>query len=154
LKALIRDLRPKETVLLIEPDRRLFPVAALKALPDVTLKDITALDDVRFFHAKAIIAQTAKADHVLFGSANCTASGLGSKPGPLNEEACLYRRLSPDAAVEALGLALLLADNDLKREEIEPPQIEDDLKLAELAKRNPGRFECLHDRLTWWPPDP
>lgn len=155
LKALIAELKPKQTMLLIEPDRRLFPVAALKTMPYIALRDISTLDAARFFHAKAIIAQTSKADHVLFGSANCTVAALGTKASAgINEEACLYRRLPPKAAIAALGIGDLLArENALKSEDIKPPQIEDDLKLAELANRNAGRFECFHGILTWWPPD-
>ncbi len=67
--------------------------------------DIGTLDPARFFHAKAIIAQTAQADHVLFGSANCTTAALGNASfSGINEEACLYRRLPPQAAVQALVL--------------------------------------------------
>ena len=72
LKQFVAELGPREMVLLIEPDRRLFPVNALKEFSDIALRDISVLDDKRFFHAKAIIVQTKEWDHVLFGSANCT----------------------------------------------------------------------------------
>jgi hypothetical protein len=72
LRYLIAQLAPQETLLLIEPKRCLFPASALKDLPDIKLIDLNTLDPSRFFHAKAVIAQTAEADHVLLGSANCT----------------------------------------------------------------------------------
>ena len=113
------------------------------------------LDKTRFFHAKAIIAQTSKADHILFGSANCTSAALGSLAAAgINEEACLYRRLPAQASIAALGLEVFLTpEHEIERSEIAPQEPEDDLPLSELAKRNPGRFECIYDTLIWWPPD-
>ena len=155
LKMLIEQLNPAETILLIEPDRGLFPVNALKTLPDVLLRNISVLDKTRFFHAKAIIAQTSKADHVLFGSANCTSAALGGLAAVgINEEACLYRRLPSQASIAALGLdAFLTPEHEIDRGKIPPQEPEDKLPLSELAKRNPGRFECIYDTLIWWPPD-
>ena len=155
LRSLIEELTPDETVLLIEPKRRLFPVEALTTLPAVRLRDLSLLDPVRFFHAKAIIAQTADADHILFGSANCTLAALGTRTiAPINQEACLYRQLRSMAAIEALSLtSILTSENELNPEDIEPQKAEDELPLSELEQRNPGRFECVYDMLTWWPPN-
>ena len=155
LKMLIGQLKPAETILLIEPDRGLFPSQPLTQLPDVILRNIGVLDKTRFFHAKAVIAQTSNADHVLFGSANCTSAALGSLAAVgINEEACLYRRLPPQASIGALGLeAFLTPEHEIDRGTIAPQEPEDDLPLTELAKRNPGRFECIYDTLIWWPPD-
>jgi hypothetical protein len=155
LKYLIGEIAPQETILLIEPKRCQFPADALKDLPDLKLTDISTLDPVRFFHAKAIIAQTAQTDHVLFGSANCTAAALGtaSYVGS-NQEACLYRRLPPRAAIHSLTIEeLLTEEHAIDRSVLRPLEAEDDLKLSELAQRDPGRFECVYDTLIWWPPE-
>jgi hypothetical protein len=154
LKQLIAQLTPRETVLMIEPDRQLFPADALQDVSNVALRDISALDDKRFFHAKAIIAQTREVDHVLFGSANCTVAALGSGLSRgINDEACLYRRLPTNASIGALGIErLLTTEHEIKVDQIELPQPTDDLDLAEIARRDPGRFECVYDILTWWPP--
>jgi hypothetical protein len=154
LKYPITQLAPQETILLIEPKRRLFPIDALKDLSAIRLTDVGALDPVRFFHAKAIIAQTAQADHVLFGSANCTIAALGNaSTAGINQEACLYRRLPPGTSIQSLGIERLLTDeHEIDRSMVEPPELEDDLKLSDLLLRNPGRFECIYDTLIWWPP--
>jgi len=154
LKYLIAELAPQETMLLIAPKSRLFPVGALEELSGVRLADISVLDPLRFFHAKAIIAQAGQADHVLFGSANCTAPALGTpSSSPINEEACLYRRLPPQAAIAALGIEKLLSgEHAIERSTLPSPKIEDDLDLPGLSRLSPGRFECDRDTLTWWPP--
>jgi hypothetical protein len=155
LKHLIAQLAPRETILLIEPKRRLFPAAALKDLPNLKLADISALDPLRFFHAKAIIAQTGQADHVLFGSANCTTAALGTTSyHGINEEACLYRRLPPQAAIQSLAIEKLLTDEHaVDGSTLKPLEQEDELNLSEQAQRDPGRFECIFDTLMWWPPE-
>jgi hypothetical protein len=48
LRSLIEELQPSQTVLLIEPKRRLFPIDALTTLPAVRLQDLSLLDPVRF----------------------------------------------------------------------------------------------------------
>jgi len=154
LESLSAELAPQETMLLIEPKKRQFPVGTLKEPPGLRLADISVLDPLRFFHAKAVIAQTAEADHVLFGSANCTAPALGAPSSPaINEEACLYRRLPPQAAIAALGIEKLLSgEHAIERSALPSPRIEDDLDLPGLSRLSPGPFECDHDTLTWWPP--
>src|SRR5437660_838626 len=153
LKYLMTQLAPQETILLIGPKKRLFPVDALKDLPGLRLMDISVLDPTRFFHAKAIIAQTAQADHVLFGSANCTNAALGTASSPgINEEACLYRRLPPHFSILVLSIEKLLTnEREVDRSTLEPPKLDDDINLSSLSRRDPGRFECVYDTLIWWP---
>jgi hypothetical protein len=153
LTYLMTQLAPRETILLIEPKKRLFPSDALKDLPDLKLRDISVLDPTRFFHAKAIIAQTAQADHVLFGSANCTNAALGTASSPgINEEACLYRRLPPQFAIPLLTIEkFLTSEHEIDHGTLEPPELDDDIKLSSLSQRDPGRFECVYDTLVWWP---
>jgi hypothetical protein len=154
LKYLSAELSPEETILLIEPKKRLFPSDALNDLSELKLTDISALDPMRFFHAKAIIAQTAEADHVLFGSANCTTAALGtSSSRGINDEACLYRRLPPHTVIQFLGIDKFVTDEHaIERSTLRPPELEDDLDLSELSRRYPGRFESVYDTLIWWPP--
>ena len=58
------------------------------------------------------------------------------------------------AAIEALGLtSILTSENELNPQDIEPQKAEDELPLSELGQRDPGRFECVYDMLTWWPPN-
>ena len=109
LRYLSDQLAPDELIILIDPDRALFPAPALDALPQARLLDVREFSEGRFVHAKALIAQTATADHALFGSANCTLAALGTAQFPgTNEEACLYRRLPPQAASASLKLDRIL----------------------------------------------
>ena len=115
LKALgfiAKTLSPAKTDLLIDSDAGLFPVTALKKLKGVRLFDREEFRKGRFLHAKAVIAQTRKADHVLYGSANCTVAALGTKGfAGENEEVCMYRRFPAGPAgtvLDSLELAELL----------------------------------------------
>jgi hypothetical protein len=154
LRYLSEQLTPVELVILIDPDRALFPAAALDALPQVRLLDLRNFSEGRFVHAKAIIAQTAGADHVLFGSANCTVAALGTGQFPgTNEEACLYRCLTPQSATASLKLDKILAEAPALSATALPAQDPGrELPLEEMTRRFPGRFECLFDTLFWWPP--
>src|SRR5207244_2008717 len=107
----------------------------------------------QFIHAKAIVAQTRAADHVLYGSANCTVAALGTGNfSGANEEACLYRRLAPGTIVEALNLAKTLASATLTPADLPAFAGEEALPLDEVGARFPGRFEGLYDTLFWRPP--
>jgi hypothetical protein len=113
-------LRPRHTALVIQPDRGLFPGASgikadiYDARPLIKPRD-------RFAHAKVLIVQTKKADHVLFGSPNCTtaALGAGGKAG-VNVEASLYKRMESGAAIEALGLSQVLDGHTLGEVDVAP----------------------------------
>ena len=53
-----------------------------------------------------MIVQTRKADHVLYGSANCTVAALGTKGfAGENEEVCVYRRFTAGTVLDLLELA-------------------------------------------------
>ena len=93
LSFLMARLAPEETAILLDPETTMFPKDALSGLPGVRLYRRGDFRKGRFIHAKTIIAQTASADHVLLGSANCTHAALGAGGfGGHNEEFCLYRR--------------------------------------------------------------
>jgi hypothetical protein len=106
LRHLATVLQPQEIVILIDRDKGLFPGEALHDLPETKIFDLAAFGHGRFIHAKAIIAQTQGADHLLYGSVNCTVAALGTGNFPgINDEACLYRRLARDEIIETLHLA-------------------------------------------------
>jgi hypothetical protein len=114
------------------------------------LVDFKADDEKRFIHAKLIIIQTAQSDHVLYGSANSTAAALGNAEfAGSNEEACLYRALPRNVAVETLGLTSALQSSPLDERALPSLPAEEPIPLADLARKFPGRFECLFDTLTW-----
>ena len=154
LKLLVDRLNPAEISILLDPDCRVFPKHALSGLPPLRLYSAGDFRKGRFIHAKAIIAQTASADHVLIGSANCTKQALGADGcAPTNEEVCLYRRLPPNTLPDALGIDELLDDGpEIDPDSLDEPEFEDDLPLKELARLSPGQFECRIDTLIWYPP--
>jgi hypothetical protein len=142
-----------DAVILIDEGRHIFPAAALDPKRGISLRTFSWPDAKRFIHAKLIIVQTAQADHVLYGSANCTVAALGSANFKgANEEACLYRALPPNAAVENLGIAGYLDSAPLDPSTMPDQPLDDPLPLHDLELRYPGRFTCLFDTLTWMPP--
>jgi hypothetical protein len=154
LSFIAKTLSPGKTDLLIDSDAGLFPVSALSKLKGVQLFSREEFRKGRFLHAKAIIAQTRKADHVLYGSANCTVAALGTKGfAGENEEVCIYRRLPAGTVLESLELsALLYPSNEVDPDQLEESENQDELDLAAWRKRSPGRFECSYDALIWTPP--
>ncbi|MFZ2156727.1 MAG: hypothetical protein WAV72_11475 [Bradyrhizobium sp.] len=157
LKALgfiAKSLSPAKTDLLIDSHTGLFPVTALKKLKGVRLFDREEFRKGRFLHAKVMIAQTRKADHVLYGSANCTVAALGTKgfTGE-NEEVCMYRRFPAGTVLDSLELAELLdPSHEVDPDQLDHGENEDELDLDDWLKRTPGRFECSYDTLIWTPP--
>jgi hypothetical protein len=154
LKNLVNRIKPNKIALLIDPSARAFPADALTMLKGAQLFDAQKFCKGRFFHAKAIIAQTKKSDHVLYGSANCTVAALGkTRFAGTNEEACLYKRLPAGSVLDALGLETMLD----KQDSFDPATLDiesevEDGTLLDQAKGAPGRFECQFDILIWKPP--
>ncbi|WP_046658755.1 hypothetical protein [Lysobacter capsici] len=133
-----------------------FPGQAAGILDGLQLYDMEALLDLRkrrFVHAKVFVAQTDAADHVLFGSANCTTAALAERGfGWANDEACLYRRMAAGEAMKRLGLEAVLK----KAARLDPADVqyragEQDTLSKKWLPRNPGRFEYVSGRLDWWP---
>lgn len=155
LSYLTERLSPSEVSVLLDPECTVFPTWALGKVRGVRLYDRGDFRKGRFIHAKAIIAQTATADHVLVGSANCTLPALGNADfAGSNQEACLYRRLPPDFMAGALGLdAVLTSERQLDPTNLPDLKLDEELPMGELAALNPGRFECRVDTLTWHPAD-
>jgi hypothetical protein len=144
--------RARSTVVLLDNGRHQFPASALPNSSRIEIRDYKPGDKSRFVHAKTYIAQSMTADHVLYGSANCTVAALGTDAfSGTNEEACLYRRLPAGAAIDALNLAPILDAEPLDKDEVEEIEDPGDLPFDEIAARFPGRFECHYATLVWWP---
>lgn len=154
LKQLATALNAKEVVVIIDRDKQLFPGGALEDFPQAEVYDLGDLSKDRFVHAKLFVAETASADHVLFGSANCTVAALGTSGfSGSNAEACLYRQLPPKTILMELGLTQLLEESSpLQSSDLPEYRKDEELPLEEAALRSPGRFECVFDTLIWWPP--
>lgn len=154
LSTIAKALSVSKVDLLIDADARLFPVSALKKVKGARLFDRDSFRKGRFLHAKILIAQTRKADHVLYGSANCTLAALGAKGfAGSNEEVSMYRRLPLGAILDRLELKELLSPS----REIDPDDLDevDDANAVNLdfwRGRAIGRFECNYGTLTWTPP--
>lgn len=153
LSYLNERLSPEEVSVVIDPGVVQFPKNVASAIPSMKLYRRDGFREGRFIHAKTIIAQTQSADHVLLGSANCTAAALGREGyAGENEEVCLYRRLPPEAIIQALDLADVLNEEQIIQSgELNEPELDDDLPLEELAEKTPGQFEVRVDVLVWRP---
>ena len=147
-------LEPEETAVLIDPETREFPGHAAEKLPALKIYRRGNFREGRFIHAKVTIAITDNADHVLFGSANCTAAALGRAGfSGSNEEVSLYRCLPSNSVCAALGLTdVFTGDRLIQPSDLERPEFTDELPLNELARKNPGQFECRGDTLFWYAP--
>jgi len=154
LKWLISTLAPKEVVVFIDRHKQLFPGSALDDLPEAKLYDIGELAQNRFVHAKLFVAETSTADHVLYGSPNCTVAAMGTSGfAGANEEASLYRELPSRTILEQLGLMKLLNEAaPLQSSDLPDYRKDESLPLDQAGLRSPGRFECLFDTLAWQPP--
>lgn len=154
LATIVANLTPERVAILIDRETQLFPAHAVSAIERAEIFDLNAFGKSRFIHAKAIIAETEYADHVLYGSANCTAAALGTgNYSGANYEACLYRRLPPGSILAALGLARVVDEGlAIQVEELPPYRQSEELPLAEMSQRSPGQFEYAFDKLFWRPP--
>ncbi len=157
LSELIQLLQPARTSILIHPRTVNFPINALPKVPGLTEifnAGILGGSDGRYLHAKLIVAEGRRADHVLAGSANCSiaALGLGDTP-PVNAEACLYYRIPRGEAAKALSLSeSLLSTEALTDQDLRdlPPYREDERPAEGLPL--PGTIEVIERRIYWLPP--
>jgi hypothetical protein len=155
LNLLLERIAPSECYLLLDHGRHVFQPKriAREQQPRVKLIDFKSKDKSRFIHAKIIVAQTDRRDHVLYGSANCTQAALGGEGfGGSNAEACLYRALPAGAAVEALELGNALKVEPLLHHEFQSPSPPPDIPLEEVTARFPGHFTSMFETLIWSPP--
>ena len=152
-------LHPEETALLLQREAALFPKKALG--PEISAQIYpmqvgkgTKGKASRFMHAKVVIAQSSDADHVLYGSTNCTTAALGNAlyVGG-NQEASLYRRLAPGQAIELLGLSTTLEPQQAVSAHTLPELgVRDEIPLEECRRRSSGSFELENGILSWQRP--
>ena len=149
LAHLRRALKPGRTAVLLDKGSHDFPATAPEAARVDVIDISERLWPKRFKHAKILLARTAAHDHLLIGSANCTAAALGTDGfAGSNAEACLYRRLPRGAGAATLGIEELfalppVALGDLTRIASAPAP------LTEMANAAPGVFELEGDELGW-----
>lgn len=153
LQHLTSAWKPAEVSVLVDKEVTAFPPLPPALSSALSFFDRGKAFKSRFIHAKVIIAQGANADHVLFGSANCTlaALGAGSTPG-INAEASLYRRLPPGSALTELDLTEVFSSEPLSAGDIPFRELpKDEIELERLASVYPGEFKILGDQLSWRP---
>lgn len=154
LRGLAQRLEAAEVCVVINPASQLFPAHAVRADDSWQFFDVRKLGgpaDGRFAHAKVVIAQTADADHVLYGSANCTvaAMGAGATTG-INAEACIYRQMPASSAVEALELSIALAsDARIELTALPPFEPTEPIPMQDLTEHLPGSFVLSGRALAW-----
>ena len=150
LRALRNALGMAQTFVALNPQRGTFPAEALPKKDTLKFVAFEGTDAERFLHAKLVVVETRQADHVLFGSANCSDDALGLlSSAARNAEVCLYRRMPPHTVLGELGIDLR---RTLTRESISAPPAQPRAHKAELHSAPPGEMELLGKTLTWWPP--
>lgn len=155
LNLLLDRLEPREACLLLDQQRHVFAAEAIakRHHKRVKLLDFKAKGGTRFIHAKLMVAQTTKRDHVLYGSANCTAAALGNAGFVgTNVEACLYRALPAGSVLSHLGISEILMKKPVPLREFVSAERPEEIPIDDVASRAPGHFVCNLDRLTWYPP--
>lgn len=157
LRNLAKRLNAADTCVVINPDTQLFPANAAKADDDWQFFDVREIGSTakgRFAHGKVVIAQTSDADHVLYGSANCTiaAMGAGATAG-INAEACIYRQMPAGSAVEALKLSdALMPGARIELADLPAFEPTEPIPLQELVNHLPGSLVLSGRTLTWSTP--
>lgn len=151
LRSLIEVLKPEQTVLLVDVTRRLFPTHAFARLDYVHVVDISHETRSSFVHAKLFLAETDEADHVIYGSPNCTVAALGTaQMKGLNVEACLYRRLPRGSVAAELELTEVLAGPPVPVDRLPTQELRGGkLELEAQAAAKSGVFEVKGDILHW-----
>lgn len=149
LQSLIAMLSPGRTDILIQPEMVNIRHEAIP--PQVCVHDANT-EGSRYLHAKVFIAEGEDADHILFGSANCSVAALGLNKVPaINAEACLYLRVLAGTATDRLGLSGSLApEHSLTQEDIQRlPWTEE--PGGGQGQFYPGHIEFFAGRLFWSP---
>ena len=153
--AALRDLRQSlnycPTVIALNPDKNEFPVDRLSADDPVVFSAIHDDEDAhRFLHAKIFLIETDTADHLLFGSANCSDDALGRiNKTARNAEVSVYRRFPTGRGLELLGLDL---SKIIQRESIRQTETETEMFESGNSAVPVGMIELLERSLTWFPP--
>lgn len=151
----LRDLRDSlsqsATIVALNPGKNEFPVDALRADDSIRFAAIHDGEDAhRFLHAKVILAETEAADHLLFGSANCSDDALGRlNAAARNAEVSMYRRFPAGRGIELLGLDI---SKFLDRSAIQQPLPNSKMFESGNSAVPAGILEVVDRSLTWWPP--
>lgn len=150
LREIQQRLSGCKTVIALNPALNEFPVDALGQESPVTFSAIhDGSEGHRFLHAKVIVIQTDKADHILFGSANCSDDAMGGATiRARNAEVSVYRRFPPGEGCKLLELDL---SRTIERSNIRPPQPNKKLFQSGTSAIPAGSIEVVEKSLTWWP---
>ena len=153
--ATLRDLRKSlascQTIIALNPETNEFPIDALDGDDPTVFADIRDKKDAhRFLHAKIFLIETDAADHLLFGSANCSGNALGRIGNRAkNAEVSVYRRLPRGGGLDVLKLDLSkLVERDGIRRTVPDAQMFKSGSSAVPA----GMIERVERLLTWFPP--
>ena len=157
--ATLRDLRNSlnlcPTVIALNPKTNEFPMDALDAFDADNEIDFVAIHDGgkarRFLHAKIFLIETNAADHLLFGSANCSKNALGRIDRTAkNAEVSVYRRFPC-----GLGLGVLELDlsKSVRREDIRPTVPDAKMFKSGSSAVPAGMIKLVERSLIWFPPD-
>ena len=149
-RELRKTFRDCEADIVLDPERNAFPIDALTSKDDVEFRVLkVGANRKRFPHAKVVLVETRSADHVLFGSANCSDDALGLKSkGSRNAEVCVYRRVAPGTVRDALDLDL---KTELSRSKLRPVVPNDEEADAEVGRFDAGYIELSGRTLRWYP---
>jgi hypothetical protein len=152
LMELRRMLDDCPAIVVLNPDRNEFPIDVLPVDDTLRFLDIRGEESSdRFVHAKVILVETDAADHVLFGSANCSDDALGSvRRTARNAEVSLYRRFPRGRTLELLELNLD-ARADISRLDLRRPNPEQRIFESGRSAVLVGAMEVAERILYWWP---
>lgn len=139
------------TDVLIEARVAQFPASALDRFSGVSVFDLNDESSGRFLHAKLIVAQGRKWDHVISGSLNCSLPALlGSTISNGNAEAGIYKRVLAGTALPALRLDAY-GDSAIDPTAL-PMKPQKSLGELEYGAIDGGGFELRGTLLRWKPP--
>jgi hypothetical protein len=146
-----QNLPSCRTIIALNPALNEFPITALDKTSEVIFASIhDGSEGHRFIHAKVILIQTDKADHVLFGSANCSDDAIGgARLRARNAEVSIYRRFPPGEGLNHLRLDL---SRTVERSNIRSPEPNKQMFQSGASAVPAGSVEVVEKSLTWWPP--
>ena len=150
LREIISMLNGCPTIIALNPTKNEFPVDALNDNEEIQFSSIHADKDAqRFLHAKIVIIETDNADHLLFGSSNCSQAALGGLNRiARNAEVSVYRRFPSGQALDLLGLDLSIK---IDRSNIRQSVANTLLFESGQSALSAGTVEVVERSLTWWP---
>ena len=154
--AALRDLRKSlnlcPTVIALNPNTNEFPMDALDADDPTVFAAIHDDKDARrFLHAKVFLIETDAADHLLFGSANCSDDALGRIGNTANNaEVSVYRRFQRGHGLEVLELDL---GKSVERDDIRRTVPDTQIFKPGSSAKPAGMIEIVERSLTWFPAD-